>query len=275
MSTGRGTSNRARQLTQHGRALLAARIRGEHSAGSSRVSIPRDDGADPAPLSLMQERIWIFQQLNPASAAYHIVADVELSGNLDVEALEAALFELEKRHEALRTTISLVDGEPMQVVGRPSPPPISAVDLMHCEDKDRELLRRVAAHASRMFDLSMGPLWRYILFRLDDAEHVLLIVAHHIVCDGWSINLLLTELGVAYNAIVASEPPALAPLTLRYSDYARWERDRVGGASFESELAYWKKELHGASMAVEFPVDRLPAGPAASEDGRKSFWLDS
>ncbi len=221
----------------------------------------------------MQERIWLFQQLNPASAAYHIVADVSLSGNLDVSSLEAALFGLLKRHEALRTTISFVDGDPVQIVGQPSPLPLPIVDLRYCDDKNQELLKQAANHANRTFDLATGPLWRCVLFRLEQTEHILLIAIHHIVCDGWSINLLLTELSAIYNAIIASEAPVLSPLALRYSDYARWERKKVGESSFESELAYWNKELQGASVVLDFPVDRLPSGSLPFEVGHKSFWL--
>src|SRR5207244_8370602 len=130
--------------------------------------VPRSNNAVPAPLSLMQERIWLFQQLNPTSAAYHIVADVALSGNLNVEGLEAAFFELVKRHEALRTTISFIDGDPVQVVGEPWSLVVPAVDLRDCEDKNQELLKRVADHTNRTFDLTAGPLWGWVLFRLED-----------------------------------------------------------------------------------------------------------
>jgi amino acid adenylation domain-containing protein len=273
MSAGGTTSNRSKQLTERGRALLEARIRGEHSEGSRCISIPRSADVGPAPLSLMQERIWLYQQLNPASTAYNIVTDVVLSGDLDVAALEAALFELQRRHEALRTTIQLTNGDPWQAVGQPIAVPLPIVDLRECEDKTRELLARAADHVNRTFDLSAGPLWRCVLFRLEENEHILLMTMHHVVSDGWSINLLLMELGALYNATIAPGVPVLPPLTLRYSDYARWERQRLKEPSFESHLTYWKKELQGARVGIEFPVDRPPLAVQSSDAGRKSFWL--
>src|SRR5947209_813491 len=135
MSAGEGPSNRSKKLTERGRGLLESRIRGGYSSGSNFNAIPRSVNEGPAPLSSMQERIWLFQQLNPASAAYHIVADAALSGNLDVKALEAAFFTLVNRHEALRTTISFANDDLWQVVGEPFPVPLPTVDLRGCEDK--------------------------------------------------------------------------------------------------------------------------------------------
>lgn len=262
-------------LSARTQALLQARIRGEQAPAPKQFAIPARGNDDPVRLSLMQERIWLYQQMHPSSAAYNIKADAVLSGHLDLAALETAFLELVRRHEALRTTVRLTNGIPLQHVEQAQLLRLEPVDLrsLPLEERNRELKARAAGEIGRVFDLDQRPPWRASLFRLDDAEHVLLITIHHIVCDGWSVNVLLNDLASLYNATTQGSVSSLPELRLRYSDYASWERDQVERAGFNAALKHWTKELAGAAPGLNFPLD-----PATSEASlrveQKSFRLD-
>jgi amino acid adenylation domain-containing protein/non-ribosomal peptide synthase protein (TIGR01720 family) len=221
-------------------------------------------------LSFAQERLWFIDQLAPGDASYLVPLAIRLSGPLDPAALEAALREIVRRHEVLRTHYVAADGKPAPVV-RPEPDLALAVTgLSHWPEADREAAarREIAADARRTFDLSTGPVLRARLLELGEREHVLVVVMHHIVSDAWSIGVLTREIGALYEAFAAGHPSPLPELPIQYADYAAWQRGWLAGAIEERQLAYWKERLAGAPRALDLPTDR-PRPPSPSHRGAR------
>ena len=213
--------------------------------------------AGDLPLSFAQERLWLLDQLNPGNPAYNVATAVRLEGELQVAALERALAEIVRRHEALRTVFRAGEGVPVQVVLPADPIPLLVEDLSGLEDAERlaELRRRAAEDASRSFDLGAGPLLRTTLLRLDAREHVLLLAMHHAVTDGWSMGIFFRELGALYAAFARGEPSPLAEPPIQYGDFAVWQRRALAGA-LEGQLTHWRGRLQGAPARLELPTDR-------------------
>jgi amino acid adenylation domain-containing protein len=209
------------------------------------------------PLSFAQQRLWFLHRLEPDSAFYNIPLAMRLSGSLHVAALQRALDALVARHESLRTTFTVVDGEPAQVVGTAEPVDLSVVDLSGSSAitlaSDAE--RLIEEEAWRAFDLERGPVCRMRLFRLEPDEHVLVLVMHHIVGDGWSVSVLFRELNCLYNAFAAGEPSPLPEPSLQYADFAVWQREWLSDEVMKGQLAYWRNRLADAPTALELPTD--------------------
>jgi len=221
------------------------------------------------PLSFAQERLWFLDQLDPGNSAYHISIIFRLSGHLDVTALERAVGEIVRRHEALRATFVVEDGKPTQVIAPPrglSLPVLNLPDIPKARDEE-ELQRIIAEQDRRPFDLSQGPLLRAVLLRTRPAEHVFLLVMHHIVSDAWSMEILAKELATLYDAYSAGESSPLPELPIQYADYAVWQREWLQGDVLERQLAYWKGRLAGAP-SLELPTVR-PRPPAQTHIGAK------
>src|SRR5260370_26215434 len=182
-------------------------------------------------------------QLEPATAAYNMALAWTITGPLQVSSAERALTEIVRRHEALRTT-SRVEGEmPVQVIAAPGPMNLSVVDLSSLPEAQRptEVERAATEEARRAFSLAHGPLLRVTLFAAAPDEHVLLVTTHHIVSDGWSMGLFVTELTSLYEAFSRGAPPPLPELTLQYADFALWQRDSLRGQVLRHQLDYWKR----------------------------------
>src|SRR5688572_26820109 len=162
--------------------------------------IPRRTERDSAPLSFAQERLWFLDQLEPGSAAYNMPGAVWLEGDLNVVALERSLNEIVRRHEILRTTFPAESGRPVQVIAASLSLSLSFIDLSHLPDGESEARRLAREEAEKPFDLACGPLLRTTLVRLSAECHLLLVTLHHIVADGWSVTLLVQELGALYAA---------------------------------------------------------------------------
>ncbi len=209
----------------------------------------------PLPLTFAQERLWLLDKASPGGWAYNLPLLLRLDGPLVPAALAAALAEVERRHESLRTTFSEVDGLPVQRVEPPAARPLPVVDLraLPAARREEELARRVDAEGERPFDLQRGPLLRRHLFRLAGEASALLAVAHHIVADGWSLGLLQHEIAAGYEAALEGRPAPLEPLPLQVPDLAVWERGRPLAAG----LAYWRERLAGLPR-LELPADRRP-----------------
>ncbi|HEX8212540.1 MAG TPA: amino acid adenylation domain-containing protein [Longimicrobium sp.] len=220
------------------------------------------------PLSLAQERMWYLHQMEPGSALYNIPSAMRLRGPLDEGALRHALDELVRRHEPLRTTFGMLDGEPVQVVHPPRPLELPMTELQGAEAglRDEALRSCMRDEAARPFDLAAGPVFRAQLVRLAPDEHTLLLSIHHIVTDGWSMGILLRELGALYAAYRRGEPSPLPELPIQYADYAIWQREHLQGAGLASQLDYWRERLEGAPAVLELPTDR-PRPPVASFRG--------
>ena len=232
--------------------------------------IPRLDDAAPAPLSFQQERLWLLHQLDPESTSMNMSSALRLSGTLRIGALELALNEIVRRHEPLRTVFAPGGNGFMQTIGAPSPAPLNIEDLSRLNeaDQDTALRRRLREEAGCRFDLLTGPVFRVVLFRCSDTTHVLSMVLHHIVADGWSIGVFAAELGAIYRTFSESGESPLPPLPVRYRDYAAWQRTRMGGGKLEAALDYWRRRLQHLTV-LELPADRRrPALPGPATGGR-------
>jgi amino acid adenylation domain-containing protein len=234
-------------------SALAARLHEARApAGAAPPPVRPVPRGAPLPLSFAQQRLWFLDRLEPGSALYNVPAALRLHGALDVDALERALAELTRRHEALRTVLGTVDGEPVQ---RFRDDAGFVLEREEARGHDQALARAVA-EAGRPFDLETGPLFRARLFRISAEEHLLLVVMHHVVADGWSVGVLYADLGALYGAFAAGQPSPLAPLPLQYADFAAWEREQLHGEARERQLAWWRERLAGAPAVLGLPTDR-------------------
>src|SRR5262249_25783694 len=211
-------------------------------------------------------------QLDPESTAYNIPAAVRLEGDLDVVALERAVSEVVRRHEALRTRFPMVDGEPVQEIEPAREVSLPVIDLGSLDGAERvEATRRqVREEARRPFDLSRGPLLRCGLLRLGPEDHVALLTMHHIISDGWSMGVLINEVSRLYEAYAKQEPSPLEELAIQYADYARWQRGWLSEEVLERQLEYWKKQLEGAPPMLELPTDRPRPAVQSSRGARRT-----
>ena len=217
---------------------------------------PRDGASFP--LSFTQQRLWFLDQLEPGSAVYNIPTALRVEGALNVQVLERSLEEVVRRHESLRTLFRSEEGQAAQVVLPPPRLPLKVVDLreLPAAERESEAQRLVDAETIRPFDLARGPLFRTLLLQLGDRDHVLLLTVHHIVSDGWSMDVLIRELVMLNMAFSAGQPSPLPELPLQYVDYAAWQREQLQGEALERQLTYWRKQLGGAPRLLELPTDR-------------------
>jgi len=225
---------------------------------------PLPDG-DVFPQSFAQQRLWFMDQVEPGSAHYNAAVTITLEGRLEVDALHRALAEIVRRHEALRTVFAAVDGAPVQVIRPRMEVSLPHADLSHLSTDERaaDAARRTREEAARGFDLARGPLFRFSLLRLAEEEHVLLLVMHHVVSDGWSLGVLFGELGALYDAFSRGLPSSLPELATQYADFAVWQREQLAGDELREQLDYWRRALAGAPAAVPLPADRVrPATPS-------------
>ncbi|WP_338264420.1 non-ribosomal peptide synthase/polyketide synthase [Corallococcus caeni] len=220
------------------------------------------------PLSFGQQRMWFIEQLTPGGISYNVPYFARLTGALDVPALERALAVLVERHEALRTTFAVVDGQPVQRIAPSLSLPLNVESLEALPPAEREQALRQAAEAEARvpFDLGAGPLVRVRLLRLAETEHVLLLMLHHISCDGWSLTVMERELQALYAAFRTGTTPALPALPVQYADHAVWQRQWLQGEHLDQQLEWWRGQLSGAPPALELPTDR-PRPAAQSTRG--------
>ncbi|HEX2187551.1 MAG TPA: amino acid adenylation domain-containing protein, partial [Longimicrobiaceae bacterium] len=210
------------------------------------------------PLSFAQERLWFLDHLEPGSPFYNVPGALRLRGALDAAALEWALGRVVARHEALRTVFPTREGRAVQRVLPPDALALPVEDLRALPQEAREeaVRRTVAEEVRRPFDLARGPLLRARLLRAGGAEHVLVLVMHHVVSDAWSMGVFFGELGEAYAARVAGREPVLPRLPVQYADFAVWQRAWLAGETLERQLGWWRDRLRGAPPVLELPTDR-------------------
>ena len=235
------------------------------------VRVGRDG---PLPASFAQQRLWFLDQLEPGLATYNIPTAVRLVGELDVPALVAAINEIARRHEVLRTTFKSEGGIPYQVIADALHLPLAVADLSHLESdhREQEALRLIGEEAARPFDLAAGPLLRTSLIRLGDREHVILVTMHHIISDGWSIGVLIREVSALFEAFRLGEPSPLPEPALQYADYAAWQRDWLRGDVLQGQLDYWSGRLEGLPT-LEIPTDRPRTAASNRRGGERSVLL--
>lgn len=225
-------------------------------AGPPLVPVPRTPETW-LPLSFAQRRLWFLNQLAPDSPFYDENALVRLSTSVNPTSLERALNEIVARHEALRTVFQADRGEPAQRILPRLHVPLQFRDLRWLPESEREAaaLRTVTDELRRPFDLGAGPLLRFSLLQLAPEDYVFSLTMHHIVCDGWSLDVFFRELRELYTALVTRQPPRLPDLPIQYADFAVWQRAVLGGEHLERLLRYWKTQLAGLSV-LELPTDR-------------------
>jgi acyl-CoA synthetase (AMP-forming)/AMP-acid ligase II len=212
---------------------------------------------NPLPLSYAQQRLWFIAQLGISAHAYHVLQVVEINGPLQVTALQQSLQEIIQRHEILRTTFVVVDGQPRQIIGPPTPMPLPIVELHGISEGEGEArVRQLAGEeVQRPFDLVQGPLLRAKLVRFSAAQHVLILTMHHIVFDGWSQHVFWGEWAALYAAFVAGNSTPLSDPAVQYADYAHWQRRWLQGEVLHTQLAYWTRQLAGVPT-LQLPTDR-------------------
>ena len=238
------------RLSAAKRALLEQRLRGGSS--SARRAIPFAPRDAPLPLSFAQERFWFLAQLEDGGSVYNVPLSLELRGALDVAALEWSLSEVVRRHESLRTTFAVDDGQLVQVIADPRELELPLIDLSGSVHAESEARRRLDAEVQRPFDLTRGPLCRFVLFRLASDRHVLLVTMHHVTTDELSQRILWRELAELYEARTRGRASPLPDLPVQYADYACWQRRHQESGD---HLAYWKTQL-GALPVLDLPTDR-------------------
>jgi hypothetical protein len=227
------------------------------------------------PASFVQRSLWRLHQLDPHGTACEMVQAHHLRGVLDVRALEAALQDLLARHETLRTSLTVIDGMPMQVVASRASVPLPVTDLRSEPEPARVAMARqvVAEEAATPFDLTRGPLVRARLLRLAPEEHVLLWTMHHVVSDDWSLAVLARELEQCYRARLLGQAPQLAELPVQYADYANWQHEWLSGPVLSRELSYWRERLVGAPPRLRLPTEPPPATVQSCRGAHQSVTL--
>src|ERR1022692_2996606 len=243
------------------RQLLERRLRGRRlvpRAGVDPITRREQDG--PVPLSSGQRRLWFLDQLAPGSTEYVVPLALRLTGRLELDALRSALAGLEERHEILRTRYGSFGGDPRQITEPPR-----HVELPISETTEESLRAVIDSEVARGFDLERGPVWRALLIRLAETAHVLVLTAHHIACDGWSMSILGRELGALYQAAVAGSGRP-APPRLGFADFAVWEQRQLADGALDDQLDYWREALTGL-VPLDLPTDRphgVPRDPSGA-----------
>jgi len=232
------------------------------------VPIETVSRADDLPLSYAQQRLWFQEKNTSGTSAFHIPLRVTLHGPLNGTALEQTFAEIIRRHENLRTSFPLSDGELVQVISPPAPLSIPIVDLHRLSRHEQETLSNTLAEAefNRPFDLETGPLARVMLLRHSAAEHTIICALHHLISDGWSKGVLVKEISTLYGAFCRAEQSPLAELPIQYADFAAWQKQQLQGEALEQELAYWKENLAAAPPLLQLASDR-PRPPVQTYHG--------
>lgn len=238
--------------------LLEKRLQGAARKSNATPSIRRCERPRYLPLSFAQQRLWFLDQLAPGNAVYNIFQALRIKGPLSVPTLEQSLTEIVRRHEALRTTFTTMDGQPVQVIGSDPRVKVGTIDLrpLPPQKQDEAAQRLAREEAAKPFDLTRDLMLRATLLQLDNEDQVLVITMHHIASDGWSLGVLFRELSALYNAAIRGTTLNLPELSVQYPDYALWQRDWLQGNVLEKPIAYWKEQLAGAPDVLELPTDR-------------------
>ncbi|MGV7960807.1 amino acid adenylation domain-containing protein [Photorhabdus tasmaniensis] len=244
--------------------VMRAQFDEQHKVLPVIMPISREGGL---PLSFAQQRLWFLAQFEGVSDTYHIPMVLRLCGQLDIVAWQQALDTLFARHEALRSVFVSVDGQPqVQLLAADRGLPLSQYDLRGTPDAETVLERLSVGEVRTSFDLCHGPLIRASLIRLTDDEHQFLLTQHHIVSDGWSVGVLMSELSALYTAFLAGQSDPLPPLAIQYPDYAAWQRQWLSAERVQVQSDYWRTMLADAPVLLDLPTDR-PRPPRQSFAG--------
>jgi amino acid adenylation domain-containing protein/non-ribosomal peptide synthase protein (TIGR01720 family) len=246
------------ELSPEKRALLLQRLNQQKGKVSPAKIQPQSRDTQTFLLSFAQQRLWFFSQLEPESSAYNIPAVIRLTGRLNVAALENSINEIVTRHQILRTTFTVVNGEPVQVIGAATRLQLPIIDLQTIPETEREteVQRLATQEVQTPFNLETDSLLRISLLRLSQTDHVIFFTMHHIVSDGWSTGILIHELTTLYKADDSGQPYNLPELPIQYVDFAVWQRQWLQGEVLNTQLNYWKQKLGGDLPVLELPTNR-------------------
>ncbi|MFN6534907.1 MAG: amino acid adenylation domain-containing protein [Nostoc sp. EkiNYC01] len=220
------------------------------------------------PLSFAQQRLWFIERLEPGNPAYNIFLAVKLKGQLEITLLEQSLNEIIRRHETLRTTFTIVNGEPVQIIADFIKLSLPVINIESHSNLAVEKL--LTQESQQPFDLIQGPLFRAKLLRLAQQEHILLLEMHHIISDGWSTEVLLQEIALLYKAFLNKTASPLPEISIQYKDFAHWQRQWLQGEILENQLSYWKQQLADIPTVLQLPTDR-PRPAVQSSRGLHQF----
>ena len=236
--------------------------------------VPKDKQNQP--LSWAQTRFWLTEQLQGATAIYNIPAAVQITGALDINALEQSLKEIVRRHEVLSTSYHIVNGQPVQSINPNANLTLPVVDLQDLPEihKFTTTQQLCSLEAEQPFDLSKSPLLRVTLLELGQQKYVLLLTMHHIISDGWSMAIFIHELSALYTAFSKGEPSSLAELPIQYTDFVLWQQQWLSEEVLEIQLKYWKQQLRNCSALLSLPTDRPRPPIQTFEIGSLQFELN-
>ncbi|MBG9798758.1 non-ribosomal peptide synthetase [Brevibacillus laterosporus] len=243
---------------------------GEQSVSVPLVPVSRDDDLV---LSYTQQGVWFIEQLEPGSATYNVPVANTLKGSLNIDALERAVNEIIRRHEILRTSFISKDGKPYQL----SHPfqsiriPLIEMSDVPAPERHQRIIDMANEDANRSFDLTKCPLVRFILFKKDEESYVFYYTMHHLIMDGWSLQIFTHELSVLYEAFSQGKPSPLPEMQLQYADFAAWQRKWLDGKVMNQQLAYWKKQLAGNLPVLQLPIDRTRPSVASGAGQRDTL----
>ncbi|MEG4631193.1 amino acid adenylation domain-containing protein [Microcoleus sp. AR_TQ3_B6] len=256
-------------------ARLAVQIL-EQLTGNTKAAVPRPvSRSRHLPLSFAQERLWFFDQLAPGNPFYNLCGAVRVTGQLNAEALRQSIEKIIERHEILRTAFAGGEKEQIQVIFEVGNFPLPLIDLSDRSPEEREkAAQKLSAEAAKLpFDLTQPHLLRAKLLRLSETEHTLLLSAHHIIFDGWSLGIFLRELAAFYEGLSNKNLASLPPLPIQYADFATWQRQQMQGEILETQLTYWKQQLSGSAAVLNLPTDFSRPAVQSYKGGRQLFEL--
>ncbi len=211
----------------------------------------------PIPLSFAQQRLWFLDQLESNTSLYNLRTAYLLKGQLNVEALEHSINEVLRRHASLRTYfVTSDDGSPAQRILPPAPFNLPQRDLRHVPERELEVRRVITEEGQKPFQLARAPLLRCLLLRTAEEEHIFIFTIHHIITDGWSVNVFVREMAVLYESYLEQRPASLPELTVQYADFAVWQRNWLRDEVFDRLRDYWQQQLKGAPARLELPTDK-------------------
>lgn len=234
--------------------LLSKRLKEKKRTKSQEQTIARHS-EKIAPLSFAQQRLWFIHQLESDRAILNSPSAVRLIGHLDTSLLEKSINRIIQRHQILRTSFHLLDGRPVQIISDQGNISIPVIGIELDADSDKKLQQVCADYSAEPFNLEEGPPLRVVLFKTGECEHILLIVMHHIICDGWSTGILIRELTTFYESYRKRQVANLDELPVQYADYAIWQQNWLQTEKFESELYFWKQKLSSAPQLLQLPTD--------------------
>ena len=245
-------------------APLAQKIATAKAPDRQELSLKRLPSQDePIPISLTQLELWFFDQFYPGNSIYNLPLVYRITGALNEKALSESLREIVQRHETLRSTFQVKNGQVVYAIVNDPVLDFSVIDLQHLPETERQAqaTQQAEQEIKHPFDLARGPLLRSKLWRLDEQEYLFVAVTHHIVADGWSFSVLTQELAKVYEAFCEGKPSPLTELPIKYTDFAQWQRQWLQGQVLESQLQFWKKHLGTSPPILKLPCDR-PRPPA-------------